>query len=240
MLSNIFANITKAMEKEHGKNIDEIMLDHELELQNDPVLFVETYAKYIDWSYGDQKNYTKTLEYAFALPQIKEQLFRYDESDVYKIRQCVDAFEGVATSLEYTGKIDEAISCYIEATSITEALYTRNSEQWWFNYDRSLVNLYLAYINIEPANHEQYKKAIPLITKCISLQELHYTEPTKYYEFEEHSYLERYNDLLYVLKEIEDHESFNIYNERVKVLFVEKISTTGKSAYKDKYTHINW
>lgn len=190
---------------------DEIA-EFEENLQRDPVLFTETYAHWIDFFYHDCSNYKKVLTYSHALPTIKKQLFRYAEDQVFEIRQCIYAFNGIAGSLEQTGQIEDAIACYQEGIQICELIYSRDKSVWWYDYEMALSGLYLAYLN-----EGMLEAALPLIHQCIGLYEQHHSDPARTWITDE--YRVRYEDILYILEKLGDVDGVSHYSKKAKALF---------------------
>ena len=195
----------------HEDMADELAA-YEEELQRDPVLFTETNAYWIDFFYRECSNYKKALSYAHALPVIKQQLFRYAEDEIYEIRQCVFAFDGIAGSLQQTGQIDQAIACYQEGIQICEVLYTRDQNTWWYDYDKALGGLYIAYLN-----EGKLETALPLIHQCIGLYEQHHKNSDHTWVTDE--YRDRYEDLFYTLVQLGNTDELDHYFKVARALF---------------------
>ena len=208
-LGSLVGNLLGALHEKYGS--DEIAA-YEEELRSDPVLFAETYAGRIDFSYHEKRDYVKALSFAHALPAIKKQLFEYAEDEVYKIRQCLYAFRGIAGSLRETEQFDKAIDVYQECIQICEGLYTKNQDIWWIDYDDVLGGLYIAYLN-----NGMPGTALPFIYQCIELYEQNHKNPEFTWITDDYRY--RYDDLLYALEKLGNSEELSSHINREETLF---------------------
>ena len=208
MLGGMVGNLLSAVHEKYGNE----MAAYEEELRSDPVRFAETYAHFIDFSYRERRQYEKALSFSHAIPAIKKQLFKYAEDEIYEIRQCLSAFDGIAGSLRETGQFDKAIECYQEYIQICEVLYTRNKEIWWTDYDDALSGLYIVYLN-----EGMPGTALPFIHQCIELYEQHHKNPE--YTWVTDNYQAVYEDLLYALQETGNSEELTHCLKKEKELF---------------------